>query len=456
MKLYCDISKVEPQDDGTLKVWGYASSGAVDSDGEVVSPDAMKQAIPDYMKFGAVREMHQPLAAGTAIEANVEDDGKTAFGAHIVDPVAVKKVTASVYKGFSIGGKVTKRDEKNSKLITGLKLIEVSLVDRPANPEAVFTMYKSETIEESPPAAVEPPVDLEKAAVAEIASLLNKGEIKPTEIVAAIEKSKEPPPAPREKIVPATVQKGMGGLSQFAQLLQAVGWLAQDSAMEAEWEGDGSPLPVQLRDWLATGIQIFENMVTEETGELMAALKPAAEVVVEQITSAATVETAKAGAKFSADSKSKLGDIHKTLLACCDKMDALGYKQDDDAAMAEAVVQDKLAAATIEPPAPIEKTAGDAFLEQLTSVAQATDTLKGELAKRDQVIEALQKRLTALEAQPMPTPMSLRAVNKSEDIGSIDAIAKGATIEIPANATPEDIAKAQIIHQFRTGGRVVG
>ena len=143
-KLYAEIAKMEAQDDGTVKVWGYASSEAVDSDGEIIAAEAMKAAIPDYMKFGAVREMHGSNAAGTAIEINVEDDGRTFFGAHIVDPVAVTKVKTGVYKGFSIGGSVTARDELNKSQITGLKLTEISLVDRPANPDAVFTCYKED------------------------------------------------------------------------------------------------------------------------------------------------------------------------------------------------------------------------------------------------------------------------------------------------------------------------
>jgi caudovirus prohead protease len=143
-KLYAEIAKMEAQDDGTVKVWGYASSEAVDSDGEVITAQAMKAAIPDYMKFGAVREMHGSNAAGTAIEINVEDDGRTFFGAHIVDPVAVTKVKTGVYKGFSIGGSVTARDELNKSQITGLKLTEISLVDRPANPDAVFTCFKAD------------------------------------------------------------------------------------------------------------------------------------------------------------------------------------------------------------------------------------------------------------------------------------------------------------------------
>lgn len=149
-KLYAEIAKMEAQDDGTVKVWGYASSEAVDSDGEIIAAEAMKAAIPDYMKFGAVREMHGSNAAGTAIEINVEDDGRTFFGAHIVDPVAVTKVKTGVYKGFSIGGSVTARDELNKSQITGLKLTEISLVDRPANPDAVFTCFKADKPKDEP------------------------------------------------------------------------------------------------------------------------------------------------------------------------------------------------------------------------------------------------------------------------------------------------------------------
>ena len=40
---------------------------------EAPTVETMKAALPDYLKFGAVREMHQAKAAGTAIEAEVQD-----------------------------------------------------------------------------------------------------------------------------------------------------------------------------------------------------------------------------------------------------------------------------------------------------------------------------------------------------------------------------------------------
>lgn len=147
MKLYGEFTKVEPQDDGTIIVSGVASSGAVDDAGETVQPDAMKAALPDYMKFGAVREMHGLSAAGTALKTETDDAGMTNIEALIVDPLAVKKVQMGVYKGFSIGGRVLSRDPADKTIITKLKLNEISLVDRPCNPEAAIGLWKADGVD---------------------------------------------------------------------------------------------------------------------------------------------------------------------------------------------------------------------------------------------------------------------------------------------------------------------
>jgi phage head maturation protease len=138
------ITKVEDQDDGTIKVWGIASSEARDGVGEVITAQAMKGALPDYSKFPALREMHEPSAAGKVLEAEVDEAGVTHICAHVVDPLAITKVRANVYAGFSIGGKVLKRDQTDRSIITALKLVEISLVDSPCNPDAVINMWKAD------------------------------------------------------------------------------------------------------------------------------------------------------------------------------------------------------------------------------------------------------------------------------------------------------------------------
>lgn len=245
-KLYAEIAKMEAQDDGTVKVWGYASSEAVDSDGEIIAAEAMKAAIPDYMKFGAVREMHGSNAAGTAIEINVEDDGRTFFGAHIVDPVAVTKVKTGVYKGFSIGGSVTARDELNKSQITGLKLTEISLVDRPANPDAVFTCYKADKPkddeeadkdEDDKPAdkADETPADDAEKADGEKVDDKEDGKKDEAEKSASVELSESEIAilkavlAKAEKPKDEPVAKSMWQVKSLADVLMSLKWLIEDA-----------------------------------------------------------------------------------------------------------------------------------------------------------------------------------------------------------------------------------
>jgi phage head maturation protease len=139
MRLYFPIAKVDAD---RREVWGYASTEARDDQGEIVKREALQAALGDYMKFANIREMHQMSAVGVAKEANIDDKGLY-IGARIVDPVAWEKVIEGVYKGFSIGGRVTQRDPQDYKTITGLVLNEISIVDRPANPQAVFDYWKA-------------------------------------------------------------------------------------------------------------------------------------------------------------------------------------------------------------------------------------------------------------------------------------------------------------------------
>src|SRR5215472_8540649 len=142
MHLFGQIQKIEPLDDGTIRVHGVVSTPTKDDQGEVVLPSAMREAIPDYMRFPALREMHGLSAAGTALSCDCDDDGITRIVGHVVDPVAVKKVRNNVYRGFSIGGRVLERETGNYNTISKLQLQEISLVDRPANPEAIISLWK--------------------------------------------------------------------------------------------------------------------------------------------------------------------------------------------------------------------------------------------------------------------------------------------------------------------------
>ncbi len=138
MKLYAAFAK---RDDAQRMVYGYASTEALDSHGEIVTRGALQAALPEFMRFANIREMHQPSAVGRAEDATIDDKGLY-LAAHVVDDGAWEKVRTGVYNGFSIAGKVTARDPMQKHVITGCNLTEISLVDRPANPEAVFDLIK--------------------------------------------------------------------------------------------------------------------------------------------------------------------------------------------------------------------------------------------------------------------------------------------------------------------------
>ena len=139
MRIYAPLQKI---DEEQRMVYGYASTEALDSQGEIIKRDAIEAALPEFMRFGNIREMHQPSAVGKAKGATVDDKGLY-LAAKIVDDEAWAKVKEGVYSGFSVAGRVTARDPMQKHVITGCQLSEISLVDRPANPEAVFEMFKS-------------------------------------------------------------------------------------------------------------------------------------------------------------------------------------------------------------------------------------------------------------------------------------------------------------------------
>jgi hypothetical protein len=136
--LWAPFTKIDGE---RREVYGYATTPTRDASGESVSLDAVRNALPEYLRFPSVREMHSPSAVGTGIEARIDDRGLW-FGAHISDDQAWRKVQQKTYRGFSVGGRVTKRDPRDPKHILGIELHEISLVDRPCNPDASFEVVK--------------------------------------------------------------------------------------------------------------------------------------------------------------------------------------------------------------------------------------------------------------------------------------------------------------------------
>ena len=140
------IEKADRNPDGTLTVYGKATDDAIDIDQQICDANWLERAMPDWFKSGGnIREQHSNIAAGVATEYEQKGTGHFVT-ALVVDPVSAKKVETGVLKGFSVGIKNPRvvRDTKaaNGRIIDG-QIVEVSLVDRPANPNCQLVLAKS-------------------------------------------------------------------------------------------------------------------------------------------------------------------------------------------------------------------------------------------------------------------------------------------------------------------------
>jgi hypothetical protein len=146
-EIFVPFAKSERQADGSVVVYGKVTDATVDLDGQIADPTWSKAALGDWFERAAnIREMHQPSAVGKGLELTVDGDA-TYLKAKIVDPVAARKVTEGVYTGYSWGAKrpiVVPDPSKKAPggIIKGGLIVEVSVVDQPANPSATFTLAK--------------------------------------------------------------------------------------------------------------------------------------------------------------------------------------------------------------------------------------------------------------------------------------------------------------------------
>ncbi|MFE9448274.1 hypothetical protein [Streptomyces sp. NPDC006739] len=164
---WAPITKSEEQDDGTIIVHGPAASSALDRDQQILAPDFLDRAMPEWFSSGAnVREQHDAKkAVGVGVGLTKGDDGAHYVSARIVDPVAVAKVKHGVLRGFSVGIKNPKiemgKAEAPNGIVTDGTVCELSVCDRPANSECMFQLAKADGAGEL--ALVEDPKVVEKA-----------------------------------------------------------------------------------------------------------------------------------------------------------------------------------------------------------------------------------------------------------------------------------------------------
>ena len=145
------IDKMETNEDGDLIVYGKATDGSVDSDLQIVDPKFASKAIARWKETGAnIRVQHNPQRDPAGIGIDVSHDGDATWVKSLVfEPVAKKLVSKGALTAYSVGisRPTIERDvtgKARGGIITNGEIVEISLVDRPANKSCGIQLVKSE------------------------------------------------------------------------------------------------------------------------------------------------------------------------------------------------------------------------------------------------------------------------------------------------------------------------
>jgi len=142
------IKKWEEDKDGNLVVYGTVTDNTLDSDKQIVDSGWSAKALQTWMSSGPnVRVMHSPtlLPAGRGLKVELGDNAHQ-LKALVVEDQAKRLVKNRVLRAYSVGiaNPVIQRDAAApGGRIVGGELMEVSLVDRPANKNCGLVLAKS-------------------------------------------------------------------------------------------------------------------------------------------------------------------------------------------------------------------------------------------------------------------------------------------------------------------------
>jgi hypothetical protein len=441
------IVKSDKNADGTLMVYGKATDDSIDIDQQICDDKWLDSAMPDWFKSGGnIREQHSSIAAGVAKEYEKKPDGHY-IRALVVDPASVKKVDLGVLKGFSIGIKNPRitRDEKaaNGRIIDG-QIVEVSLVDRPANPNCQLVLAKSINGENGV-WKVEELIEKEDAVEttpAETPELVEEVLPEATPISEIVEE---------EKLEQLGIEKTAKAKSILASLVKfdkaqyeaAREALANLIAVEAGEMKEGSNEIMSISHLLEAVAHLAMWYEGEEAeGE-----------VAEEIE-----EYAKA-AEETADEDKMCEDCDKSMKECmCDKKanpDPVPTEETEAnlegttniaagetaGVPFEATVTDSQARINATKTVSVDETEVNALVEQV--VKSATESLKAEIESLVAAKEAALKKSVSLEAE-LATAKSLAVAGGPKRTGTSlaqpnDLLVKAATYKAKANATTDPL-----------------
>lgn len=132
---------------------GLASTTSIDLDNDIVLASAFSESIGEYLKNGKLLWMHDwyGIPFGKVTSASIEPNGIRVTAEVWSDNDEGKRLARAIKEGvvnaFSIGFRILESTQDNTKkpsvrTITKARLLEISVVQLGANPEALFAMQQ--------------------------------------------------------------------------------------------------------------------------------------------------------------------------------------------------------------------------------------------------------------------------------------------------------------------------
>lgn len=150
--VYVPITSIVKADGGrTRMVTGVAGSDRLDYDGQRASYEWLKSQLTDWFKVGNMRQDHRPGGVGKALSIDFDDKARrvTVTSKAIADDT-IRLLDEGVLQGYSWGAKSVpgnpiriRKDASGQEWIESGKVVEVSYVDSPANPDCFVQLVKS-------------------------------------------------------------------------------------------------------------------------------------------------------------------------------------------------------------------------------------------------------------------------------------------------------------------------
>lgn len=387
------IMKMEELEDGRMIVRGIATSDAIDKQGERLLFNGSVAALTKWLETGpAVREQHDPLkAVGAGLSFTpLPNDGAIAVEVFVsaAEQGTQTKLREKVLRAFSIGGRplesnLVKEGGRVIKEIPAWEMEELSLVDRPANPDCVIAFAKTGSI------------------------LSRKGDGMDED-----EQGKKPPEgegngkAPPPKIPPQEGQEAEGeeGKGKPAP--------ADEEGEEGQESGKITPPakpPADAEKPPPLSDEDLGKIVASVTDAVLAAIKEQTEAVKTEATAAATAQTKAVLAAMRKNDSAQITvwDI-RLALDCLDMLCALlSYEEGEKASGANepAIQVVKL------------KAAKDALSEFIVSES-------GELLGADDLIVASSRPVHLLKSLPPTPPAVAEAVLSPDATLKVDSLTK--------------------------------